>query len=164
MKTLLLLRHAKSEHLRPGMSDFDRALNERGRTQAQALGRYLKKQNRKIDLVLCSTAARARETTELVQEAAALSAEVRYEQTMYDANPLELLELVAEIEDHVSVALVVGHNPGMEQLLHLLTGRLERLSTCTLVQVSLDVPVWNGARESQASLDWIVNASDFIEE
>ena len=156
MKTLFLLRHAKAENPEPGSTDLTRALNERGKNEAQALGTFLKKQNQKFDLALCSTAARARETTELVLAAAELTANVRYDGRIYEAGPLRLLEVIAEIEESMSAVLLVGHNPGMEELLKILTGSLEQMGTGTIAKIELHAGEWSSVREDRASLDWIV--------
>ena len=87
MKTLFLLRHAKAQDAAPGSSDLDRTLNERGRQEAQAIGKYLKKQNVTFDLVLCSPAVRARETAELVIAAVEIAVTVQYDQRIYEASP-----------------------------------------------------------------------------
>jgi phosphohistidine phosphatase len=156
MKTLFLLRHAKSENAAPGLTDLNRALNERGRKEAQALGQYIKKENVRFDLVLCSTAVRARETTELVLASAELTSNVRYEQQIYEAGPLRLLEVVAEIEQSAKAVLVVGHNPALEELIQLLTGRAEPMSTCTLAKIDLDVDEWSTTPVEKGNLDWLI--------
>lgn len=160
MKTLFLLRHAKSENAAPGLTDLNRALNERGNEEAQAIGTFLKKQDLKFDFVLCSTAVRARETTELVLAAAELSANVRYDERIYEAGPLRLFELISEIEKDSSAVLVVGHNPGMEELLQILTGRNEQMATGTLAMIDLNADEWNKVREGEAGLDWIVKPKE----
>ena len=155
MKTLFLLRHAKAENPATGSTDLDRALNERGRNEAQVLGTFLEKQNQKFDLVLCSTAARARETTELVLAAAELTADVRYDGRIYEAGPLRLLEVISEIEESLSAVLLVGHNPGMEELLKILTGSQEQMATCTIAKIELSAE-WSKALEGKGTLDLIV--------
>ena len=156
MKTLFLLRHAKSENLTPGLSDLDRRLNESGRKQAQALGFFLKQQNLRPDLVLCSTAARARETTEIVLASAGLAARVDYDQTMYEAGPTGLLRLILKIDNGANAALMVGHNPGMEELVRLLTNRAEEMSTCTLAIINFDPDEWSKVVPGKGTLDQIV--------
>ena len=143
MKTLYLLRHAKSENLAPGSTDLDRTLKESGKRQAQDLGGFLKQQNLKLDLVLCSTAARARETSEIILSSAELPAEVHYEPAIYDAEPLSLLQLISKIRNDVNTVFLVGHNPGIEDLVRLLTNRAEQISTCTLARISFDTDEWN---------------------
>ena len=155
MKTLFLLRHAKAENPTTGLADLDRALNGRGRNEAQAIGTLLKKQDQKFDLVLCSTAARARQTTELVLAAAELAANVRYDRRIYEAGPLRLLEVISEIEEDPSTVLLVGHNPAMEELLKILTGSLEQMATGTMAKIELSVE-WSQALEGKGTLDLIV--------
>jgi phosphohistidine phosphatase len=160
MKTLLLLRHAKSENASPGMADFDRALNDRGKKEAQAVGLLIQKQSLRCDLVLSSPARRARETTELVLNAAGLTSEVRYDQQIYDAGPLPLSEVVSQIEPERSMVLLVGHNPGMEELLNLLTNRAEHMATGTLAKIDLKGSRWSQILEEKGSLDWIIKPKE----
>ena len=163
MKTLFLLRHAKAENLASGVTDLKRTLNERGQREAKAVGAFLKKQNVKFDLVLCSPAVRVRETTELVLAAAELTVDVRYDERIYEAGPLRLWELISEIDEDVSAVLVVGHNPGMEELLTILTGRNEQMATGTLAKIDLDVDQWRNVLQDKVgagTFDWIVRPSD----
>jgi phosphohistidine phosphatase len=155
MKTLLLLRHAKAENDAPGLTDLDRALNERGETEARSIGTFIKQQNLKLDLVLCSTAVRARQTAELALAAAQLAVSVLYDQRIYETSPGRLLEVITEVENGVSTILLVGHNPAMEQLLGALTGRLEPMATGTLARIDFDTDAWSGVVEDKGSLVWI---------
>jgi phosphohistidine phosphatase len=163
MKTLFLLRHAKAENGSAGSPDFERALNDRGRKEAQAVGAFIQKQNLVLDLVLSSPAKRARETTELVLASANLTVDVGYDQRIYEAGSLRLLEVVSQIEEGRSSVLLVGHNPGIEELLQLLTGRLEHMATGTLVKIDLKAARWNHALEDKGSLDWIVKPKELTE-
>lgn len=156
MKTLVLLRHAKAENGSTGLPDFDRALNDRGRKEAQTVGSFIRKQDLLLDLVLSSSAKRTRETTDLVVASADLTVEVRCEQRIYEAGPLRLLKVVSQIEDECNTVLLVGHNPGMEELLRLLTDRAEHMATGTLAKIDLNVPTWGKVTEQKGSLDWIV--------
>ena len=121
MKTLLLLRHAKSSWDNPGGRDFDRPLAPRGRRSAPLIGFHLRDRQLLPDLVLCSTARRARETYDLMA-AAVGGAEIRFEQALYLATPATLLRLVRTVPASVDRLLVVGHNPGMEQFAAQLAG------------------------------------------
>ena len=103
---------------------------------------------------------RARETAELVLAAAELAANVRYDERIYEAGPLRLLEAISESEKDRSAVLVVGHNPGMEELLQILTGRNEQMATGTLAKIDLNADEWNKVREGDASLDWIVKPKE----
>jgi phosphohistidine phosphatase len=156
MKTLFLLRHAHAENPGPGSSDLDRALDERGRKEARAAGIFIKQLNLKFGQVLCSTAVRARETTDILIAAAELQASVRYDQRIYEAASPQLLEVIREVEDEKGSLLVVGHNPGMEELIKLLTAQIVPMSTCTLAKIDLEGDQWSNIREAGGSLDWTV--------
>lgn len=160
MKTLLLLRHARAENAAPGSSDINRALNERGKKEAQAIGTFIRKQNLTFDPVLCSPAVRARETTELVLAAAEVTANVRYDQRIYEAGPRQLLEVISEVEEDKSGVLLVGHNPVMEELLRALTGRGEPMSTGTLAKINLKLDEWSRVSEDIGGLECIVRPDE----
>src|SRR6185369_3050911 len=99
MKTLLLLRHAKPEDLAPGLSDSDRKLIEAGRNQARALGIWVRQKQLRLDLVLSSPAARARETAELVLSSAEQSCAVHYDPVIYESGSESLLQLISQIDN-----------------------------------------------------------------
>jgi phosphohistidine phosphatase len=155
MKTLFLLRHAKAVSTSEALRDLDRSLSDQGREQAERVGKYLKQQNISFDLVLSSTALRARETTELVLTAAGSTSEVRYEQRIYEASAQQLLELVCEIEKEKNEVLLVGHNPGLEELLKRLTGRFETMGTSTLAKIALGASAWTEAVAEKGDLSWL---------
>ena len=116
MKRLAILRHAKSSWDDPGLDDFNRPLNERGWKAARRMGRELKKRGLKFDLVLSSTSARTRETIDGVREHFDFDAPIRFEQDLYLASEATLLETVRALDEKVKTPLIVGHNPGLEQL------------------------------------------------
>jgi phosphohistidine phosphatase len=155
MKTLFLLRHAEADNPKSGQTDLERALNERGKREARTVGTFAKKQKLDFDLVLCSTALRARETAELVLVAAEVAANVRYEQRIYEAGPLRLLELISAIEEDKVAILLVGHNPGVAELLQILTGRFESMATGALAKLAFDVAAWSEVSDGKATIEWI---------
>ena len=160
MKTLLLLRHAKAENPASGSSDFDRTLTQRGKGEARAVGVFVQNLDIKFDLVLSSSAARARETTELALRAAGLQSIVHYDQRIYEAEPLRLLEVISEIENDRSIVLLVGHNPGLEELIRLLTGRSVIMATGALAKVDIALADWRSITKDEVTLDWIVRPED----
>jgi phosphohistidine phosphatase len=163
MKTLLLLRHAKSSWNDSGLQDFDRPLNGRGRKAAEAIGRFIRKQRVAPDLLLSSPALRARETIETIMKTAKLQSELRFDQRIYEAGPLRLLEVVSQIEEDRSTVLLVGHNPGMEELLQLLTGSTEHMATATLAKIDFKAASWSKVLEEKGSLDWFVKPKELAE-
>jgi phosphohistidine phosphatase len=155
MKNLFLLRHAKAVSSSAGLRDFDRSLSDQGREQAERLGKYLQQQNIGPDLVLCSTALRARETTELVLTAAGSTSEVRYDLRIYEASVQQLLEVISEIEEGKNEVFLVGHNPGLEELLKRLTGRFETMGTSTLAKIAVTGSEWIEAAAENRDLNWL---------
>ncbi len=156
MKTLLLLRHAKSSWKDASVKDFDRPLTQRGLKAAPAVGRLIRKRKLQPDLVLSSPAERARQTTELVLAGAGLKIEVRHDERIYEATVARLLEVVTQIEDDANVAMLVGHNPGLSELFTALTGESESLPTAALACIELDVEKWNKVRAGTGRLEWLV--------
>lgn len=118
-RQIILLRHAHADGAMPGQGDLARALTARGREEADASGTWLKQNGAAPERVLCSTAARATETCERVL-AVLGDADVRQDARIYEATPATLLRLLDEHGDAASVMLV-GHNPGLEDLVALLT-------------------------------------------
>lgn len=142
MKTLLILRHAKSSWEREDLSDPDRPLAPRGKRDAPRMGELLRKQALLPDLLLTSTAKRARATAELVAEAAGYSGDIRQESSFYMAGTEEYLEALQALPDAYEQVMIVGHNPGLEVLLEDLTGEWEHLPTAALAQVELPIEHW----------------------
>ena len=163
MKRLFLLRHAKSSWDDPRLADFDRPLNERGRRAAPVVGRFMREQNVQPDLVLCSPAERARQTAALIAEAASLSAPVRFDERIYDATAARLFEVVSQAEEGAGELLLVGHNPGMEELLELLTGEARRMPTAALARIHLDADEWARLGARSGRLEWHVKPKDLVD-
>jgi phosphohistidine phosphatase len=163
MKTLHLIRHAKSSWKEPDMQDFDRPLNERGREAAPLIGEFILKKKIRPDLIISSPAERARETAALIIKAAELVVELRFDERIYEADAARLLDVVSQIDESVGVAILVGHNPGMEDLLETLTGEKQRMQTGALARIVLDVEKWSKVRERAGRLEWLVRAKELAD-
>ena len=163
MLRLWLLRHAKSAWDDPGLDDFARPLSPRGKKACRKLGRHMAERGIHPDLVLCSPATRTRQTWERLekrlQPAAATAGEtgeterprVRFEPTLYLAEPPALLAIVRAAPKRCRELLLIGHNPGLEEFAQLLTGSatgdaLTRLAgkfpTGGLAELTFPVPAW----------------------
>src|SRR5438105_1693931 len=160
MKTLLLLRHAKSSWKDDSVKDFDRPLNQRGLKAATQVGKLLRKRKPKPDLVLSSPAERARQTAQLMLESSRINVELRYDERIYEAGAARLLEIVSQIEDGADSVMLVGHNPGMEELLKALTREERHLSTAMLACVELNVEKWNTAKAGTGRLEWLTKPKE----
>lgn len=164
MKTLLLLRHAKSSWDDPALRDFDRPLNKRGLKAASLIGRFMLKRKIRPGLVISSPAKRARKTAALVIESAQLETKPRLDEHIYEASGLQLLEVVSRIEDAVDDVMLVGHNPGLEELLLALTGEVRRMPTAALARVALDIERWRAAQETAGQLEWLVKPKELADD
>lgn len=142
MKTLLLLRHAKSSWKDTDLDDHDRPLNKRGKRDAPRMGQLLRDENLLPDLIVCSSAKRTWRTAELVAEAAGYRGETRITSDAYEANADKLLTLVQSFPDSAHRILLIGHNPGLEELLERLTGQYRPLSTGALACLHFSQEKW----------------------
>ncbi len=145
MKTLLILRHAKSSWTEPELDDHDRPLNDRGRRDAPRMGRLIQRQNLIPDTVLTSTANRARRTAELAIEAWGQPTALTPIENLYLAAPGVYLIWLGQLdsqEDPTDRVMVVGHNPGVEELVTLLSGARERMPTAALARIDLPIDSW----------------------
>src|SRR4029453_3692753 len=122
MKTLLLLRHAKASWKDEGLDDHDRPLNKRGKRDAPRMGQLLKNENLLPDFLVAASARRARKTGGDVIQHSGYRGETRSTGELYNAGQDELLALVAGLPVAAKRVLLIGHNPGLEELLEALTG------------------------------------------
>jgi phosphohistidine phosphatase len=145
MKLLTLFRHAKSDWDDPGLADHDRPLAPRGHRDAPRMGKRLARRELVPDLLLTSTALRARQTADYLVAALGLAASrVRQERSVYLASPGELLRILAELDDRLANVLLVGHNPGLTELANRLLPslRLDNLPTAGHVAIDCDMAHW----------------------
>lgn len=117
MKILGLFRHAKSDWHDPRARDFDRPLNRRGEKGAALMGRHIRDFGQRWDRIIASPAIRVAETVELAAKAAGRSLPVNWDRRIYLASSATLADLLREQDDEVEALLMVGHNPGLEDLI-----------------------------------------------
>jgi len=122
MRTLLVLRHAKSSWGEPAVSDHDRPLTSRGTRAAEQIAAHLRREGTRPALVLCSSARRAQETLDTLRPAIGESADVRIENDLYGADATTILRRLHGVDPAVACAMVVGHNPGLQHLVIDLAG------------------------------------------
>ncbi|MGH2604129.1 MAG: SixA phosphatase family protein [Dehalococcoidia bacterium] len=142
MKTLLLLRHAKSSWNDSPRSDHDRPLNSRGKRDAPRMGRLLAEQALVPDLIVSSTARRARKTAEKVAEASGYVGAIDAVAALYPGEPELLVRTIRSLSDEADRVLLVGHNPGLEEFLAAVIGRHEHFPTAALAHVELEIDRW----------------------
>jgi phosphohistidine phosphatase len=143
MKTLLIMRHAKSSWKHPELADRDRPLNKRGEKDAPHMGKVLKHADILPQLIYTSTAVRASKTAETVAEKIGYKNEILYKDSLYMAEPLQIVDVLKETPDEVKRVMVVGHNPGMEGLAQMLSRKVETLGTSAIACIKLPIEHWS---------------------
>jgi phosphohistidine phosphatase len=152
MKTLVLMRHAKSAWENADLPDSERPLSPRGQKAAPLMGQKLKKAGYLPDVVLCSTAKRARETLDLMADSLPKKTRIEHVKALYMAVPREMLNLVAKVPDNAETVMLVGHNPGMGSLAGWLAGEGDsemlakirrKFPTAGIAVVTFDVARWS---------------------
>ncbi len=165
MKTLFLLRHAKSSWGDPALDDFDRPLNRRGRDEAPTVGRYLADHGLCPAFILCSAAQRTRETLSLVLPALDGECAVAIERGLYEAGPDRLFARLRRIEPAHASVMVIGHNPGLAELAEDLVARgpdgaVERMKTKfptgALAVIKLHIGKWEELAAGSGTLERFV--------
>lgn len=171
MRRLMLLRHAKS-NWPAGVADRDRPLAARGREAAPLMGGYLAEELLLPDLVLISPARRTVETWELVAPMLPEKPATQYEPRIYEARTSALLDVVQETAPVVKTLLMIGHNPGFEDLAQSLTGHGDRYAaarmsqkypTCGLAVLDFAIEDWRDVAERGGRLDRFVTPASLGE-
>ncbi len=170
-KTLLLLRHAKSSWDDPSLRDFDRPLAPRGRRAAPLMAAHIEQAGLTPDIVLCSPAVRARETWELMARLWTEPPSVEYDRNLYGTGPQACLARLRTLDDGIARALVIGHNPDLEDLAAMLAASgegdaLERMRkkfpTCALAVIRFDADGWSAIGPRQGRLVAFVTPKSLV--
>jgi phosphohistidine phosphatase len=161
MKNLTIVRHAKAERPEGYGADFDRPLTERGERDAVRMATLLGRFAPPVDWWLSSPAQRARQTTEQMVAECGFAGKVQWEPAIYEASAETLLDLLATIPQEVAHAVIVGHNPGLADLVSGLVagapGRLNlQMPTACLAHVGLELFWWNQIRWGSGQLALLV--------
>ncbi len=160
MKTLILLRHAKSSWKDESLQDIERPLNDRGIGATGTIGSYIRKQKIAPEVIISSPAQRARQTAELVLKSARLKLEPRFDERIYEAGVQNLMEVVSQTANDTTSVMLIGHNPGFEELLESLTGEARRLPTAALAYIELNIEKWSKLRNGVGHLKWLVTPKE----
>ena len=147
MKTVYLIRHAKSSWEDESLSDFDRPLNERGKTDAPRMGKRLKERNLTPDLLLSSPAKRAFSTAKRIAEVLGYAKEkIKTDQTLYHADEDEILGVIRSVSDKNNCIFLFGHNPGLTDFVNAMNNDRKRfidnVPTCGVVAFAFDITSW----------------------
>jgi len=140
MKTLLIMRHGKSSWKYSHLADHDRPLNSRGIRDSARIGEVIRSEGLTPDVILCSSAKRANQTAELVAENCRFSGNICLHRSLYHGDPQDYLELLVMQEENI--IMVIGHNPGLEELLLEISETDEWLPTATIAQIVFTFNNW----------------------
>lgn len=174
MKILGILRHAKSDWTDARLRDFDRPLNPRGRRGAVLMGRHIRDHGQLWDRILASPAARAAETVELAAQGSgrptARGFAINWDRRIYLASSTTLIDVLREVDDRLEAVLIVGHNPGLEDLIFDLVpddGQSplrdlveQKFPTATFAVLELDIESWAELSEGAARLVHLMRPRD----
>jgi phosphohistidine phosphatase len=162
MKTLYLLRHAKSSWADVSLADFDRPLNDRGLDAAPFMGRFIAENNFFPDVILTSPARRAEQTARLVKEAAGIPDSIKFDERIYEASPQMLSQVVSELDNALTSVMLVGHNPGIEGFIRFLTGSLEPMPTAALAVIDLSIQKWDDISSNKGTVQQIARPKELL--
>jgi phosphohistidine phosphatase len=161
MKTLLVMRHAKSDWDASYGADHDRPLNERGVRSARIMGRVLTEAGLAPDLIVTSTAVRARSTAALASEAGSWKSETRLEPALYGSGTDTAVEVAAAAPD-VSRLMLVGHQPTWSVLVATLTGEQVDMKTATVAVIEFEMEQWSGLVGAQGNVTDVLQPRDYF--
>jgi phosphohistidine phosphatase len=142
MKSLLLIRHAKSDQDDKHVKERQRPLTQKGERRASEMGRWLRERELLPELILSSSAVRTCRTAQILAEASGYTGETRFLDALYMAEADELLTALRNLPDNLERVLLVGHNPGLESLIPLLTEQVAPLTLAGLAYISLQIEQW----------------------
>ena len=152
MKTVLILRHGKSSWANEGLADFDRPLNGRGFEATRKMGQLLRELDLMPELIASSTALRAKQTAELISAESGYEGTMTFMEQLYHAPAQSYLTWLSNLPNSIGCVMVVGHNPGLEELVIRMTAQQERIATATLVQVDFDCAEWQALPYARGKL------------
>lgn len=165
MKVIYLIRHAKSSWAVPGLPDFDRPLNDRGKRDAPFMAQLMAKRQTKVDVMVSSPALRARLTAKYFQEGMGLpGSALHFEPAIYEALPNDLLNLILNLDDRWSAVFLFGHNPGFTALANRFTTvNIDNVPTCGIVKVvGPQVHSWDQFTPSRARVADFIYPKQFL--
>ncbi len=142
MKTLILMRHAKSSLAEKNTDDWDRPLSKRGRKNAVTMAKVLKEKEILPQVILASAAVRSHQTADLLVEELSFRGDIYYLASLYRGEVDTYLEAIRRLLDPADCVLVIGHNPVLESFLQMITGKVEALPTASLAYLQVPVNAW----------------------
>jgi phosphohistidine phosphatase len=163
MKTLLIMRHAKSSWNNCDLADFERPLSAAGFQTAPFMGNLIYKYGIQPDLIISSPAKRAKQTAVLIKASAGIDNQIEFAEKVYEASPTTLLNVAFSIHDKSESVLLIGHNPGIESFIRFLTSEKQTMSAGSIAIIKLNIAMWSDIDENCGELDYILRPEDTME-
>ncbi len=155
MKTIYLMRHAKSKRGPEYETDYERPLAKRGKRDAARMGEYLAEHDLLPDLIVSSSAERARDTALRFAEAADYQGEVRFEEGLYFTDDQAYLDLIWALDDTLVSVMFLGHNPATESVIETLSDAYAHMPTAAVACVQFEGETWADVEEGMGHLAWV---------
>ena len=152
MKNLIIVRHCKSSWKDPSLSDFDRPLNKRGNIDGELMSNYLREKEKKIDKLILSTSIRTRLTSKYFIEKIHFNS-ISYLDELYHASYSEIIKIISKIENNFNNIMVIGHNPGLTELINYFTDmRIYNIPTTGIIKVEFKEAKWSKITENKGKI------------
>ena len=162
MKTLYLIKHAKSDWSVPGESDMERDLTKKGLKDINTMGSYLALRGVFPDVILSSCALRAQETTNILAQKIDFTGAKFYLKELYLSSPEIIKEFIMAQDDEMSEIFVVGHNPQISELVYILSGEhISKIPSMGIVAINFNIKEWNELEGKQGQIDFFINPKQF---
>ena len=155
MKTIYLMRHGKSKRGPEYETDYERPLAKRGKRDAARMGEYLAERDLLPDLIVSSSAERARDTALRFAVAADCGAEIRFAETLYSTDDQAYLDLIWVLDDVLASVMFVGHNPATESVIETLSDSYAHMPTGAVACIQFEVETWREIEEGMGQLAWV---------
>ena len=152
MKRLYIARHASSDWGQEGYSDFDRPLNNKGLSDAEAMAKYLSSLEIKVDSIVSSSAKRALTTAKFYADNILTKSDLVEMDVIYEAEERDILQIINQISNDVDSLMLVGHNPTFSLLVNLLTGQPVDMSAGNIAELRIDLESWADVAMNSAQL------------
>ncbi|MGW8168975.1 MAG: SixA phosphatase family protein [Sulfurovaceae bacterium] len=157
MKTLYLIRHAKSDWSEENKADLDRGLSKRGSKDLKAMGSYLLKKKIKPDLILSSPALRAKLTAKKISKKIKYDKDIKYIDKLYMPDSETILDILSDQKDKNKKIFLVNHNPALTELANMLTDEnIDNIPTLGIVAIKFDIKKWKDIKETKGKMDLFI--------
>lgn len=153
MKTLYLIRHAKSDWSDPGKEDFDRGLNKRGKRSIPIMAKALQERGIIPDLILSSAAKRAKKTAKGLAKTLEYKGKIIFDEALYFTEPEEMMQMIRNVDDRYGSLFLIGHNPEITELSNMLTEiYIDNIPTLGIVSIAFNIDKWTEIEKGKGKM------------